>query len=58
LDLLFKEIRFGISLNQQVTRAYRTPRAGLFCRVQQGDLGSLTARCAMHYRRLLLEKEE
>jgi len=33
LGLLFKEIRFGISLNRQVVRACCAPRAGLSCRV-------------------------
>jgi len=34
LGLLFKEIRFGISLNQQIIHAYRARATGWFCHVQ------------------------
>jgi len=58
LGLLFKEIRFGISLNQQITHAYCAWPAGWFCRVQQGHLWLPVGARAVHRLRLLLEKEK
>jgi len=58
LGLLFKEIRFGISLNQQVIHAYCARPADWFRRVQQRNRWLPAEARAVRRLHLLLEKEK